>query len=285
MAKAGFSDDFRRNFLTGFTALFPILITAVLLTWFYHQIDATIGDGFYRVLSNNGTFVFVFGQDAADRFPTPEDREDYARQRFPSVIVVVVGLGIACIGLYLIGKLLRGYLGRRVMSVVDRFFERFPLVKVIYPHARQVSDFMFGSTKRQRFSRVVAVQYPRLGIFTIGFVTGSGLRDIRERARRDMITVFIPTSPTPVTGFIIVLPEDEAITVDMTVEEAFRYAVTAGMLVPRRQLEGLGEKPYASSELTIPVSVAASEQQSDPNDRAGAPDDADVVEEPPSDSD
>jgi len=285
MAKAGFSDDFRRNFLTGFTALFPILITAVLLTWFYHQIDATIGAGFYRVLSNTKSFVFVFGQDAADEHPTREDRQAYARKRFPSVIVVIVGLGIASIGLYLLGKLLRGYLGRRIMSVVDRFFERFPLVKVIYPHARQVSDFMFGSTKRQRFSRVVAVQYPRQGIFTIGFVTGTGLRDIRERARRDMITVFIPTSPTPVTGFIIVLPEDEAITVDMTVEEAFRYAVTAGMLVPRRQLEGLGEEPYPLSEVTIPVSVATSEHQPDPDDRVNAPDDTGSGEESPSDSD
>jgi uncharacterized membrane protein len=284
MTRAGFSDDFRRNFLTGFTALFPILITAVLLTWFYHQIDATIGDGFYRVLSGRESFVTVFGQEAADKLPTREARAVYARQKFPSFIVVIVGLGIASIGVYLLGKLLRGYLGRRVMSIVDRFFERFPLVKVIYPHARQVSDFMFGSTKRKRFSRVVAVQYPRMGIYTIGFVTGAGLRDIRERARREMLTVFIPTSPTPVTGFIIVLPADEAITVDMTVEEAFRYAVTAGMLVPRRQLEGLSAGSPAMSEPTLPASAAESEQQPDPDGRVNAPDDTGSAESTPPDS-
>jgi hypothetical protein len=81
----------------------------------------------------------------------------------------------------------------------------------------------------------------------VGFATGQGIKDISDRARRELVTVFIPTSPTPLTGFIIMVPADEVIPVDMSVEEAFRYCITAGMLVPRRQ--ALSEEHLAELEM------------------------------------
>ena len=137
--------------------------------------------------------------------------------------------------IYLVGVLLRSYIGKRIVGVVDRFFERFPVIKTVYPHARQVADVLFGAHKRPRFRHVVAVQYPRRGVYTVGFLTGEGLKDIAQKVGQEFVTVFIPTSPTPLTGFVIIVPRHEVMTLQMSVEEAFLLCMTAGMVVGGRQ--------------------------------------------------
>jgi uncharacterized membrane protein len=86
--------------------------------------------------------------------------------------------------------------------------------------------------KKKMFSRVVAVEYPRKGIWSIGLVTGSGIKRVVDNAKREFLTVLIPTSPTPFTGFVIMVPKKQTIELDMTIEEAFRFAVSAGVIAP-----------------------------------------------------
>ncbi len=104
-----------------------------------------------------------------------------------------------------------------------------------YPHARQVADILFGAHGRPRFKHVVAVQYPRRGIYTVGFLTGDGLRDLAQSAGQDFVTVFIPTSPTPLTGFVIIVPRHEVKSLNMSVEDAFLLCMTAGMVTAEQQ--------------------------------------------------
>lgn len=247
MGKTGFTDDFKRNFLTGLAALFPMLITIFLLVWLYGQINRTIGHKTNNlcisvVARNEGIFQAVFKSAPKDVLSDREKRFEYADQHFPKSIGLFFGLAIVIVAIYLTGMFLRGFFGRKVISTVDRFFERFPVIKTIYPHARQVGNFLFGYSDRPRFSHVVGVEYPRRGIFSIGFLTGDGVRDVNERSDRELLSVFIPTSPAPLTGFVIQVPADEIIHVDMTIDEAFRYCVTAGMLLPpRQQLRAAGE--------------------------------------------
>ncbi len=245
MPPMGFRDDFKRNLLTGLAALFPILITIFLLSWLYRQLDVTVGKRANavsrKVLVWKPTLfrVVFYGaseQDARDL----DSRRAYAREHFPRFVGVFVGLLAAVVFVYLIGRFLRGYIGRRLMRFVDRFFERFPVIKAIYPHARQVGDLVFGQSGRRRFSRVVAVEYPRRGIYSVGFLTGGGLKGIEEHVGRPVVTVFVPTSPTPLTGFVVVVAPDEVLELDMTVDEAFRYFITAGLLTSEKeQPEGL----------------------------------------------
>jgi uncharacterized membrane protein len=250
MSKDGFRDDFRRNFLTGLAALFPIVITLFLFVWLYRQADRAIGERVgslaVRYLASEERFEEAYPNAPTNVAQSEKRRRAYVREQFPDFVGVVFGLCVVVIGVYLVGKVLRGYFGRRAMEIVDNFFERFPVVKNVYPHARQVGNFLFGVSDHPRFNKVVAVQYPRKGIFSVGFATGQGIKDISDRARRELVTIFIPTSPTPLTGFIIMVPADEVISVDMTVEEAFRYCITAGMLVPRRQ--ALSEEHIAQLE-------------------------------------
>jgi len=234
MAEASFSDDFRRNFLTGIAALFPILVTLFLFTWLYRQLDGTLGEwtnGVFRevLARNEQLFQFVFPGASGVPMDTG-GRRAYAAQHFPGFVGVAFGLMLLAVGVYLAGMFLRGYIGRRLMDAVNRFFERFPVIKAIYPHARQVGDLLFGQGGRRRFSAVVAVQYPRRGVYTVGFQTGDGIASLSAKSGQDLVAVFVPTSPTPLTGMVILVPAQEVVRLDMTVDEAFRFCLTAGML-------------------------------------------------------
>jgi len=231
MAGTGFKEDFKRNFFTGIAALFPILITVFLFSWLYWQISGVIGPLCWTFLAHSPAVLKLFaGEQAVNEAVTVAARRQLAQQTFPGILGVLLGLFVVSLLIYLTGRVLRGYLGRRAIRAVDRFFERFPVIKAVYPYARQVGDFLFGQRDRRRFSRVVAIEYPRQGVYSVGFLTGEGLKAIERSAGRRLVTVFIPTSPTPLTGFIVSVPAEEVIHLEMTVDEAFRYCITAGML-------------------------------------------------------
>ncbi len=233
MGESSFTDDLRRNILTGVAALFPIVVTLFLLGWLYRQIDGTVGRGAnavcQEVLARVPTLFGLFFPRAAQLEPLAARRE-YAAANFPGVVGVAFGLLTLIVGVYLVGKSLRGYIGGRAMAAVDRVFTRFPVIKSVYPHARQVADLLFGQGDRRGFRDVVVVQYPRRGVYSVGFLTGRGLQKVKDALSADLLTVFVPTSPTPLTGFVLLVPADEVVRVDMTVDEALRYFITAGML-------------------------------------------------------
>jgi len=237
MAETTFIGDFKRTFFTGLAALFPVLITLFLLIWLYGLIDRTIGtwanDGCRAVVVRNpGLFETVFPGAPPEAATDLKAREAYAAEHFAKFRLVGLSLGILAVlvFVYLAGFFVRSYVGRRIIRMVDRFFERFPVVKAIYPHARQVADILFGGRDRVRFRHVVAVQYPRRGVYTIGFLTGKGPKSIEDRAGQEFVTVFLPNSPTPLTGFVVVVPRHEVTDLNISVEQAFRFCMTAGMV-------------------------------------------------------
>jgi uncharacterized membrane protein len=243
MSRTTFSDDFRRNFLTGLAAFFPVIITLFLMTWLYRAIDSTLGVGANAVCRQliarpKAVFELAFPGHGLANVDDMGVRLAFAQAHFPRFIGTFFGLVTLAVVIYLVGSMVRGYIGGRVVRAVDRFFERFPVIKAVYPHARQVGDLLFGQTEQRRFSRVVAVQYPRSGVYSVGFVTGDGMPAVEESAGRKLVTVFVPTSPTPLTGFIVQLPPDEVVSLDMSVDEAFRYFITAGMLKSGKRRSG-----------------------------------------------
>ena len=230
--------NFKRNLLTGFAALFPILITGFLLSWLYVQLDRWIGTRVNAVcetlIARYPTLFSLFYPDAPPEVVAELSRRQ-AYVNVPAVLGVLVGIITAIILIYLLGTFIRGYIGGRLMALVDRFFERFPVIKNIYPHARQVADFLFGRVRSSRFKTVVCIQYPRRGSYSIGFLTGRGLKDVEETASHNLATVFVPTSPTPLTGFIVMVPPEEVQELNISVEEAFRFCLTAGVLASKDQ--------------------------------------------------
>lgn len=143
----------------------------------------------------------------------------------------LTGLIIAIMLIYLAGVLLGNFMGKSVYARLERLITRIPGFKQVYPHVKQVVDMIMGDSK-MAFSKVVIVEYPSAGIWTVGFLTGNSIREIDGPAGGTVVSVFIPTSPTPFTGFTINLPKEKVIEIGMSVEEALRFVITAGVLAP-----------------------------------------------------
>jgi uncharacterized membrane protein len=148
-----------------------------------------------------------------------------------------IGFVIAILLIYVMGYFLASFIGRATWLLVERTLQRVPLIGAIYPNIKQVTDF-FISDKKLGFSGVVAVQYPRHGIWSIGLVTGPPMRAVGKKDKRDLITVFIPSSPTPVTGYTITVSREDVLELDLTLDEALRYTISAGVVKPSTMRSG-----------------------------------------------
>ncbi|MFK7759582.1 MAG: DUF502 domain-containing protein [Phycisphaerales bacterium] len=155
----------------------------------------------------------------------------------------LTGLLLAIMLIYLSGVLLGNIVGKSLYNRIERLITQIPGFKQIYPHVKQVVDMILGDRK-MAFSKVVLVEYPSESIWTVGFLTGNSMRQIDDPAGGEVVSVFIPTSPTPFTGFTINIRKEKAIELQMTIEEALRFVITAGVLAP-----GVDS---ASSETPVP---------------------------------
>jgi len=143
------------------------------------------------------------------------------------------GFLVAVVGVCILGALLASYVGRGLLRTVEKFMMNTPILRNVFPYVKQVTDFLLTNEEQKKlFSRVVAVEYPRKGIWSVGFVTGSGLEKVIRTVRREFLTVLIPTSPTPFTGFVITVQKRQTIDLDMTIEEALRFIVSGGVITP-----------------------------------------------------
>jgi uncharacterized membrane protein len=149
------------------------------------------------------------------------------------VIPAVMALFLAI--MYLVGKLLAAGIGRFFYHAAERIIHRLPIIRNVYSSVKQVTDFVFDDNEIQ-FTRVVAVEYPRRGVWSMGFVTGDSLLDIRNAAGEPMLSVLMPTSPMPATGFTISVPKSETVDLDITIDQAIQFCVSCGVVVPDHQL-------------------------------------------------
>ncbi len=147
----------------------------------------------------------------------------------------LIGFLIAIIVVYFMGLFLASLIGRATWRMIERLLYRIPIVKAIYPNIKQVTDFVLTERTLQ-FSGVVAVQYPRKGLWSMGLVTGSPMRTIQEKVGGELITVFIPSSPTPVTGYVITVSRSDVIELGLSMDEAMRYSISAGVIKPDREV-------------------------------------------------
>lgn len=133
--------------------------------------------------------------------------------------------------IFLIGALARNVIGRRLISLGERVLTNIPLVNKIYQALQQIGQAFLGE-KRTGFNRVVLFQYPRSGLYTLGLVSGEGGKEIREKTGEKMLTVFVPTTPNPTSGLLILVPEKDSIPLGMSVAEALKLLVSGGIIVP-----------------------------------------------------
>ena len=155
-------------------------------------------------------------------------------QYMPRWQVVPIFICVFTIVLYFLGRLFTLGMGRWFVKGFDHAILSIPVVNKVYGSVKQVTDFAF-SEREIEFNRVVAIQYPREGIWSLGFVTGDSMREIAEATGEQMLSVLMPTSPMPMTGFTVTVKKSEAIDLNLTVDEAIQFVVSCGVVVPSQQ--------------------------------------------------
>ena len=145
----------------------------------------------------------------------------------------IPGLGsiLTLLIIFLTGVFTRNFIGRQVVALWEAVLKRIPVVSSIYSSVKQVSDTLLSSSGNA-FRTAVLVQYPRQGSWTIAFVTGVPGGDVRNHLQGDYVSIYVPTTPNPTSGFFLMVPRAETIELNMNVDEALKYIVSMGVVAP-----------------------------------------------------
>jgi uncharacterized membrane protein len=156
-----------------------------------------------------------------------------------NILAVALGHSVPGLGLVIMVFLIfvSGYFATHIFGVKlfkfgEELISRVPVVKGIYSAAKQVNEVLFLEKNKEEFRRACLIEYPRKGIWSVGFVTSDAAAEIEVKAKEKMINVFIANTPTPATGFLIMVPAREVILLDMKIEDAFKYVISGGVLKP-----------------------------------------------------
>nr|WP_246828300.1 DUF502 domain-containing protein [Ectothiorhodospira sp. PHS-1] len=200
---------FRRYLIAGLVVWVPLITTVVVIKFIVDMMDRTL------LL-----------------LPPPWRPENLLGFTIPGF-----GIVVALVIVFLTGLVVANLVGRKLVDLWEAILARIPLVSTIYSAVKQVMETLFGAGG-DSFRKVLLIEYPRKGIWTLGFQTGSGLGEVQARTERQVVSVFVPTTPNPTSGFIILVPRDEVIELDMSVEDGLKFVMSLGVVVPRYPPKG-----------------------------------------------
>lgn len=259
-----FSADFRRFFGRGLAILLPSILTLWIL-WYafafvFNNVAVPINRGIrwgvlqaapHVISEKHAPSWFLVSKAERDEFLKAAEGKAFRDQSQAAIdqeirsqkfrqywqgtwYLSMSGLVVAIILIYLAGLLLGGLIGRRVYNRLEAWISRIPGFKQVYPHVKQLVNLVMGE-KTMAFKRVVLVEYPRQGVWSIGLVTSNSMKSVEDRAGKAVLSVFIPSTPTPFTGFVINVLESDIYDMPISVDEAIRFVLTGGVLIPDRQ--------------------------------------------------
>lgn len=209
----------RNSFITGLIIVAPVAITLYILVSLFNFFDGFLGQSLSKLIWT------LFGLD------------HYAvlGRRIPGV-----GAIVTVILLVVTGALATNLFGRRLIDWGDQLLDRLPIVRSIYGTTKQITESLLTANKGA-FKQVALVQYPRVGIWTIGFVTSEGMPQVEQAvgSSEHMLSIFVATVPNPTSGFVLLLPKSEVIILDIPVEDGLKYVISGGVITPAaRPLNG-----------------------------------------------
>ncbi len=213
----------RGYFLAGILVTGPIALTLYLTWLFVHFIDSSVG----RLL------------------PDQYNPTTYLPFDIPGI-----GLVIAFVGLTLIGALTAGYVGRLFLKVSERLLARMPVIRGIYSAMKQIFETVLAR-QSNTFREAVLVEYPRRDMWTIAFVTSRMEGEIYDLTGPDPISVYIPTTPNPTSGFLVFVPRKDILPLAMSVDEAIKMVISCGIVTPVDRRNGGTARPLPSAETVM----------------------------------
>jgi uncharacterized membrane protein len=218
---------FKSFFLRGLAVLLPTILTIWIFIWGYDFIQKNIS-----VHINRGIVWLVMEAQGVSGEAAKKVMDEFWIHGPGSI----AGFILALVGVCIIGAIFASVVGRALWRMIEKFIMEIPFLKKVYPYIKQITDFLFTKDKLS-FSRVVAFEYPRRGVWALGLVTSNGLKSLNKEIGKEHLAVFLPTSPTPFTGFIMMVPKEEVIDLDITIEEAIRFTISGGVITPSMKLD------------------------------------------------
>jgi len=171
----------------------------------------------------------------------------YVKVRYmPRSFTIPLLLLIVLSSLFFVGRFLAAGVGRFVFNLFESIITQIPLVSNVYSSVKQVTDFVFSEREIQ-FTRVIAIEYPRVGVWSLAFVTGESIPQLKRICGREMVSVFVPTSPMPMTGFSVNVSKSDIIDLDITIDQAIQFIVSCGVVCPVQD-----PKTISSMTLNLP---------------------------------
>lgn len=193
----------RKYFITGLLVLVPLAITL----WVLNLIVGTLDQSLLLIPQKW----------------RPESLFGFSLPGLGTILTLVI--------IFLTGLVTRNFIGNRMVRLWELLLNRIPVVSSIYSSVKQVSDTLFSSSGNA-FRKALLVQYPREGVWTIAFLTGLPGGDVKNHLQGDYVSVYVPTTPNPTSGFFLMLPRAETIELNMSVDEALKYIVSMGVVAP-----------------------------------------------------
>lgn len=215
--------NLRRYIIAGLLVWLPLAVTYQLLKFVIGQMDRWL-DNFLMWLP-------------------PEYNPDQV------LGVAIPGLGVIFTFLLLVitGMLAANFVGRAFVKGWESLLDRIPVVRAVYSAVKKFAEMVF-SDKSESFKNVLLIQYPREGLYSLAFQTSSELGEVQGRTGEEVVCTFVPTTPNPTSGFIIIVPRKDVIVLDMDVDEALKMVISLGVVIPTWRNDQLGELPLVMPE-------------------------------------
>ncbi|OSQ37814.1 DUF502 domain-containing protein [Thalassospira mesophila] len=216
----------RTYFLTGVLVSAPLAITFGLAWWFIEFVDGSV----------------------MPLIPAQYNPEIYLPEAYQSYGIPGFGLLVIVIAITLVGWLTTNFAGRALIKIYERVLGRIPAVRSIYGAIKQILETVLAN-QSNAFRQAVLIEYPRRGMWAIGFITGETKGEVQHLTEDQVINVFLPTTPNPTSGFLLFVPKRDVVVLDMTVEEAIKMVMSGGIVTPvDRRPKDLQDKPVVSAK-------------------------------------
>ena len=214
---------FRRYLVAGLLVWIPLGATLILVKFAIGQMDKSIG-----LLPHSYQPGVMLQQWLGTENPVEIPG-------FGVILIVIVVL--------LTGVLVANFVGRAFVGGWESLLDRIPVVRAIYSAAKNFAEIVFSDSS-QSFKKVLLIEYPRKGLYSLAFQTASKLGEIEDRTGEDVVCCFVPTTPNPTSGFIIIVPRKDIVELDMSVDEALKMIISLGVVVPTWSKDSTAELPF-----------------------------------------
>jgi uncharacterized membrane protein len=211
----------RTALFVGFMVLLPLFVTVYLVQFIFNVVDRVVGGWVTNLLltaglaSRQGELIWFLGIPFHGRVP-------------------LIGFLLLLLIFLLIGAIARTVVGRYLFTLIERVFGLIPVARGVYSTVQQVTQALLH--ERSSFKQVVLVEYPRKGVYTVGFLTGECQGEILDFTGREYVNVFLPKSPNPTNGWMALVPRSEVTFLDMPIEDGLKFIISGGVVPPRTPL-------------------------------------------------